>query len=117
MTTTDSQTVANTIAAQIGPQAFTMMGASQLLALGNGLQFKVGKNAAKITKVRVELDGATDTYTVRFFTGSVEKVRFDKRTGEFKTSGGFREVSIVSEVFCDTLRKVLETGTGMYLSL
>lgn len=105
-------TAAATIAHQIGNRAFVMMGARDLVDCGSALQFAVGKNEKKVTKVRVELD-PSDTYTVRFYTGSA-KVRFNAR-GELV--GGHREIETVEGVYVDALRPTLERHTGMHLSL
>lgn len=63
-----STTIAQTILAQLGGNRFlTMTGAKQLVDLGNGLQFAIGRGASnKANKVIVTLDG--DLYAVRFVT-------------------------------------------------
>lgn len=107
MQTTDTAaelTVPQTIANQIGNRAFVMMGARELLADDRTLYFRVGKNAKGVNKVSVTLDW-TDTYTVTFFRQSGAPM-FAVRT-----------VSEVSMVYAEDLRRVLESGTGLYLSL
>ncbi len=92
--------VANTIADQIGNRAFMMMGAKDKLGSADSLQFKIqGSKFANAVRVTLEAD---DTYTVAFF-----KVRkFD-----------FNEVASVGMVYADQLRSVIESKTGLYLSL
>ncbi len=92
--------VAETIAAQMGgiSKLVAMTGAKHFLAGDNSLQFKIGRNANKITAVVITLD-ADDTYTMTFFRGV-------KRAG-----------CSVGNVYADSLRRVFESETGMYLSL
>lgn len=95
--------IADTIRNQLGNLAFIMMGASQLVGLPNGLQFKIGANAKRVNRIRVTL-GPTDTYTVTF-----EKV----------ASHGLdvKKLAEVDEVYFDQLKQVIEANTGLYLSL
>lgn len=93
-------TVANEIRNQLGHAAFVMMGARNLVGDEKSLQFKI-QGSRKATHVRITLD-PTDTYTVEFM-----KVRgYDVKT-----------VASLSMVYADGLRKVIETNTGLYLSL
>lgn len=92
-----------TIQAQIGHRAFVMMGAKNLLAGANSLGWKVGKNAKKVTHVTVALD-PSDTYTLHF-------QRVTKRGLNVST------IAKVSGVYVDSLHRVIEAETGMYLSL
>jgi hypothetical protein len=96
-----SNQIATTIAAQIGNRAFAMMGAKNLLASERALQFKIGRNAKGVTHVTVTLD-PTDTYTVKF-----DRVR--KYVA--------KPVAEVEGVYVDSLRSVIESNTGLYLSL
>ena len=96
--------VANTIADQIGARAFAMMGATNKLADASSLTFKVGRNARKVTHVTVTLD-PTDTYTVEF-------VKCGRAPRYTRTV-----LATVSNVYEDGLRAVIETNTGLYLSL
>ncbi len=59
--------IAKTILSQLGGSKFVAMtGAKNLVSGANSLQFSVGRNAIKASKVRITLDG-DDTYTVEFF--------------------------------------------------
>ena len=94
--------VAQTIAQQIGNRAFFMMGAKNLMADGNTLTFKVGSNAKKVTHVRVTLE-PFDTYRM-----------------EFLNIRGFNAPKTLSEVdgvYFDGLHQVIESNTGLALSL
>ena len=89
--------VANEIRNQLGGMAFAMMGAKNLAGGDNFLQFSIGDNEKKITKVRITLD-PSDTYTVSFY---------DRR-------GNIKHES--NDVYCDMLHDVIEENTGLYLS-
>lgn len=97
--------VARNIQAQIA-RGLVMIGASNLLAVDEplpGLQFKIMKNAKKVTHVRIELD-PSDTYVVSF-----HKVT----RGSWETV----ELARVDQVYADRLAKTIEEHTGLYLSL
>ena len=96
--------VAATIQGQIGHGAFVMMGAKILIDEGNGLQWKIGKNAKRVTHIRVTLD-PSDTYTVEFIKAG-RAPRFEIKT-----------LASHSLVYFDQLRGIIEAETGLYLSL
>ena len=59
--------VANTILQQLGGKHFVVTtGAKQLVAIDNGLRFRIGKNASKANIVRIILR-ADDTYNLEFW--------------------------------------------------
>jgi len=93
--------VANTIVSQLGNKLFAMLGGRDLLAMSSGLQFSIGSGPKRINKIRVEL-AADDTYTVRFYQGRGLNIK---------------EASMVEGVYFDSLRQVIASGTGMYVSL
>lgn len=101
----DDLKVAETILAQIGGKALTMIGARQPLVLereaGPGVQFKVGRNPQKVTHVRVVL-GPDDTYALEFW---------------HLRGASFRVVSRASGVYCDALATAIGDGTGLAVSL
>lgn len=107
-----THTVANIIVQQIGNRAFAMMGAKNLLGGDDRLQFKIGKNAKGVTHITVILD-ASDTYTVKF--DKVTKYRMNARTGEMV--GGAKTLAELDGVYVDSLKAVIESNTGLYLSL
>jgi len=82
-----------------------MIGARNLLALDGlgGLQFKVMKNARGVTHVRIELE-PSDTYAVSFH-------KVTRRGLET------RELARFERVYADSLRRIFEAETGLYLSL
>jgi len=99
--TTNETTPARIIHRQIGHRAFAMMGARDILDCGETLQWKVGRNAKKITCVRVTL-APTDTYTVEFFRGHGLKM---KKAAQFEG------------IYVDSLHALIESNTGLFLSL
>lgn len=103
-------------ASQIGRRAFVMMGAKNIVTDGSTLRFDVGSNAKGITAISIELD-PSDTYTVRTFKGRPASTKLDMKTGEFVTRGGRKLVDAVSFVYAENLRTVIESATGLYLSL
>lgn len=98
--TSTISSIASEIHNQIGRRAFLMMGSRTILAGDNSLMFDI-RGCEKINKIRVTLD-PSDTYTVEFF-----KIR----------GTTCREVASVEGVYCDNLRDVIESRTGLYLSL
>lgn len=99
--------IGQTIADQIGGRAFMMLGAKDLVATENGLRFAIGKNERGVNRVVVELD-ADDTYTVKFWNVSTSRKTYETK---------IKEISEVSMVYVDSLRRVIESGTGMYTSI
>ena len=98
-TVANSMVVAETIRAQIGNMAFTLLGASALAGDHNSLQFSI-KGCKRINKIRIELN-ALDTYTVHFY-------KYNRSTFECP------EVSCVDFVYADNLHSVIESETGLY---
>jgi hypothetical protein len=94
--------VAQTILTQLGGNKFlAMTGASNLLGSDKGLSFKVGRNAAKVTHVRVTLTPA-DEYIVEFINIRGVNVK---------------PLGTVEHVHGDSLATVFESRTGMRVSL
>jgi hypothetical protein len=91
--------IAQTIANQIGSRAFLMMGAKNIVAGEDYVMFSVMQNAKKVAKVSVSYVSATDTYNVFFYNRS------------------FKHIAGVDFVHFDQLRSVIESNTGLYLSL
>lgn len=96
-------TVAETILSQLGgpSRLAAMCGCKDFVGDAKSVYFKVGTNAKKITACSVLLD-LDDTYTVIFYVGHGLKLR---------------EASAHPGVYCDMLRPLFESQTGMYLSL
>jgi hypothetical protein len=99
--------VAKTIIEQLGGGRFAAMtGARNFVALSaafngeDGVQFSIGRNAKRVNKVVVTLNGR-DLYDVRFW--NVTRARCT-------------QVAEYNDVYCDSLRTVFESATGMYTS-
>jgi hypothetical protein len=100
MNATSDLTVANTIAQQIGGKAFYMMGTQRKFGGSNFLIFNI-RGSKIANKVQVTLD-PSDTYTVEFF----------------KLRGlNCKSVAKFSDIYVDALRGVIESTTGLALSL
>jgi len=97
--------VANTIVAQLSNRGLFMLGAKDLVAGENSLTFKIGRNSKTISHIRITLD-ASDTYTV-------ESIRVRKSAGVPVV----RIVETCGDVYADSLKRTIETFTGMYMSL
>ena len=78
-----------------------MLGAKNLVDTGKGLTFKVGRNAKGVTHVTIELL-PSDTYRVHF-----QRVWGTKVTTKADHS----------DVYVDSLHRIIESETGMYTSL
>ena len=64
---TKNQNIANIILQQLGGRRFVVTtGARQLVAIDNGLRFRIGRNGSKANLVRIVLDEDTDTYQMQF---------------------------------------------------
>jgi hypothetical protein len=94
--------VTQTILTQLGGNKFvTMTGASNLLGSENSLSFKVGRNAAKVTHVRVTLT-AMDDYQIEFLAIRGVNVK---------------PVAFKDGLTCEQLAPAFASKTGMALSL
>lgn len=90
--------VAKIIVEQLGNLTLSMIGAHQLVALPDGLQFGI-KGSRKVSKIVIKLDAGTDTYTVAFYKGrglSLQPV------GES-----------LEGVYVDALHRVIASATGL----
>ncbi len=95
--------VANIILTQLGgPRFFIMTGATQPIAIENGVMFTLPARLAKqgINRVRIELD-ASDTYTMTTLKVSARR---DESI----------EIQCESLIYCDQLEAVFEDMTGVY---
>lgn len=93
--------VANIIYAQIGYKGMLMLGAKNLIAMDNGLAFKIMKNAKGVNYIEIKLNGK-DLYDVRFCNVSVKRVK---------------EIAVVNDLYADILNKSIEENTGLYTKL
>lgn len=92
--------VANTICKQIGPVAFMLMGAKDLVGGEDFLKFKIGSNAKKVTHVTVTLL-RSDTYKLSFHRVWGTKVTL---------------LNELAGVYVDNLHDMIELHTGLFLS-
>ena len=97
---------ANTILKQLGGtgRLAAMTGAKQFVAIENGVQFKIGRNAKSINTIVVRLNGK-DLYDVEF--GRVRKV---------KGVPTYKVVNEFNDAYNDMLIDLFESNTGMYLT-
>ncbi len=93
--------IGQTILSQLGGGRFLAMTGAKPLLLENGLQVKM--TIGKLSCVTVELDGATDTYTVQGFKGRGINI---KPVGEPFT-----------DVYADNLRRLFTGMTGLEVML
>lgn len=94
--------IAHTILDQLGGNKFlAMTGASNLLGRPDGLSFKVGRNDAKVTHVRVTLTPA-DEYRIEFINVRGRNVN---------------PLATVEGVHADSLAQVFTRKTGLRVSL
>ena len=105
MSTTTANEVAETIRLQIGNRAFFMLGTKMIVRHSDRLVFSIGTgarcNGKRVNRCTVILD-ANDTYTVE--VGNLAGLNY-------KTIGK------VSEVYVDSLHRVIESLTGFRTSL
>jgi len=99
--------IAHTIMNQLGGfrRLGMMAGAKDFVAIENGVQFKIGRNAKRINMVRITLNGL-DLYNVEF--GYVTK---------YNGTPSFKVKSKIDDVYNDMLVNLFESNTGMYLTL
>ena len=95
-------TIAQTILQQLGGNRFSMMtGAKNFSTNGNDLSFAVGRNAGKVTHVKITLE-ASDTYAMQFLNCNIRRIK---------------EVASRELVYCDQLPAIFESVTGLCVSL
>lgn len=91
-------TVATCIRDQLGRMAILMMGATKFVGDCDFLQFNIGSNPCKVSKIRITLE-PSDTYRVTFY-GHKDAVK-----------------SEALDVYVDSLHQTIERHTGLFLSL
>jgi hypothetical protein len=103
---TNSNTIAQTILEQLEARkgCMMMLGARNIVGSKDGLTFAIGKNAKRVTHIRIVLDA--DTYTI-------EALRVWKSKGAPKCD----TIDISSGVYVDRMHATIERMTGMYTSL
>lgn len=103
-------TVANEIKRQLGGRRFEVMtGARDFLGDKNLLRFSLPRAKDGINKIEVRLD-PSDTYTVTAW-------RVEQPTARNGYQYKAHEKAQVSDVYCDSLRDVFTSITGLAVSL
>ena len=112
---TRSAQIATTILDQLGGNRFMYMtGAKNLLATGNGLRFKIGRNASKANTVEITLN-SLDLYDIRFFKYIPAKLVTNHKTytAEWKPEKN-ETVKEFNDIYFDQLQELFTEVTGMY---
>lgn len=85
---------------QLGHKALCMLGAKNLMNVGNGLSLRIrGSKAANYIKITLN---AMDTYDMEF--GKIRGLNC-------------KVVATHTGIYCDMMHKLIETETGLYTSL
>lgn len=107
--------IANEILAQLGGNEFVAMtGAKNFMALGEGLQFKIGKNGSRTNCVRIKLM-PSDTYNMEFLkvpqltNAKLLKYSYEELQEKLKPT----VVKAYEDVYCDQLRELFTSVTGL----
>ena len=93
--------IAQTIAQQLGHKALFMIGAKNLIAGKDYLQMRLGRNSGGWNAIKIALNGL-DLYDMTFY--KIRKLTVSKE----KT---------VDNIYCDQMRDIIETETGLVTSL
>lgn len=92
-------TVHATILEQLGGNRFRVMtGAKDFVSAGNGLSFRIGRNAKRVSHARITLR-ADDTYKVEF-------LRYSARHG-------LQTLAVCEQVYADRLQATFTAETGL----
>jgi len=98
-TLTANQVIAEEIRRQIGRQALCMIGASQFVAIENGIQFAI-KGSRAGNKIQITL--RADLYTIKLW-----KIR----------GVNCKHVSTAMMIYAENLNRTIEDMTGLYTKL
>jgi hypothetical protein len=89
--------ISKTIINQLGRKTMFIIGAKQLVSLGNtGVEFRVGRNAKAVNVIQIELT-TMDTYSISFYKGA-------------------KKLNQECDLHADMLAGAIERNTGMYTS-
>ena len=107
--------IAETILNQLGSRRFIMMtGAKEFIAIKNGLQFKIGRNASKANRVTVTLNG-NDLYDYTFTKYRPYSVKVDHKAMCVREVPEKKEVvREFKDIFFDQLQPLFTEVTGLY---
>lgn len=96
--------IAQIILQQLGGNKFlSMTGASNLVSSSYALSFSIPRNESKANRIVISLT-ENDLYKVEFWKVSV-------------TRGTVKVLNSFEGIYCDTLKEILSSKTGMALSL
>lgn len=114
--TATTLTVAATILHQLGGNKFIVMtGAKNLVALDNGIRFKIGKNSSRANMVEITLNGL-DLYDVKFIKHTPYNVRVTNN-GVKVTEESTKVIAEYNDVYSDMLQDLFTNVTGLYTHL
>jgi hypothetical protein len=91
---------ADIIRDQIGNKALYMLGAKNLMNVGNGLSLRI-RGSRKVNYIKITLNGM-DTYDMEF--GKVHGLNY-------------KVVATHEGIYVDMMHKLIENETGLYTSL
>jgi len=100
-------TIAQTLLTQLGSVTLKMLGASGIVALENGLQFSIGRNAKSVNKLVILLD-PSDLYTVQAWNINTKR----KNPADW-----CQMISEESGLYADQLHASITYQTGMDTTL
>ena len=112
---TYNKQIATTILQQLGGNRFiAFTGAKEFLAIDNGLQFKIGRNASKANRIKITLNGS-DLYDMEFIQYRPFSIKVDHKRGEVKTIEEKSEtVRTYNDIYFDQLQDLFTETTGLY---
>lgn len=133
----NNKQIANTILQQLGGRQFIMMtGANNLVAIENGLRFRIGRNGTRTNVVKITLKG-DDTYRMQFIyqgrevnpgtilikyadKGLSKQEYNDVVTKAIERAKKNAEPKVLQEydgVYCDQLQELFTNYTKLYTRL
>ena len=101
--------IATTILKQIGHSALYMIGAKgkPMIALENGVIFKVGRNSKRVNKIKITLN-SMDTYDIEFWYNAFSLKKHEDKSKLISSEDG---------IYCDMLQDSIVRNTGLNVSL
>lgn len=106
--------IAMDILNQLGGNRFVVMtGAKDIINLGNGLQFTIGRNYSKANRVIIKLNGKDlyDVYFKRVTNGGLNRKTWQWEQGKNEL------IKEYNDIYCDQLVEIFEQFTHMYAHL
>ena len=110
-----SKEVAEEILRQLGGREFVVMTGVKNLSTDNGdnLTMTLPKNMSGANRLEVTLDYGTDTYCMRFYKYTPQKVKvsYNRQTADVIPEK-VKEIQAFSEIYCDQLQEIFTAVTG-----